>query len=1195
MSALVNAVNPTGDPYSGGSITRAGRPTGATGDFNSVGGSGFPNPNPSQIAIARNNQGTNVRIPYSRVVPMHGKDKLRVRDHRLAGTGTSEVYEYDGLEAGELAWVMGKQFAVDPRGGVNFPSLVAAAVEFAVLLHNVDAATDAVNSIAASWRSIPRGGFLQGPGGAAPVFPDPQTRAQRIAAGGAGWTGYVDAAGVPVAAPAAGNGVPLGPDGAAMVPQDAFGGYGPDRMQRMAYTNWVEAFFEQRIATQKISLSRLPLLDAAGTHAFLDADLAFYGSLRPRPTNGAGPGQPGRDHQQGPVNPPAAALRAAANGPPPPYLAGATVLCAPDLAYALQATPGMRRPDGTSGLPINTDLINRGHVDPNRMQVQVPMMQGLFLMEQGPFLRSYGTDHHHVDVRLPERFREWVTSSAFLSQTPKIASVDRHLGSSLAQKALYCSLKKHGVFNWVPDGVCLSKYATGPDGYADDNFDARSGQLLNIGVQGPCITKTWALGDSAMHAMPGDKVFMLVVGTVDYEVGSRIEDAATAAAVPIQRAANNLWDANAQITRDLAREGFTEDREPYRIPNPAAAGPGVAPTIVEPNRSRPNAARYASRANELAAAEAARRVLYATNGTCDNARDQLATWLQLDAAAADTNQSVEFKHLVDAMNNLRAVADPSTDGEPLYMAYREAAVAQLKVVQNAFSGVARANVALGTVSQYAAFDSQSGDANVPGSVAAAAAGGGAAVNVPRRAMQDYATTVPLAGTELTFGAVAADVRAGRRPILKAELSNIHLKRATSSFLANTSHFNTNDPKSRCGLKIGYNSNQIGNGAPTVNPERLSLVQRGMVDPGPGAGAPATRQFQVQVGGELENGLGGRPNNPIPATSYYATDDAARAARERPDNPHPQALRGMRSDNVGSGTAPQYATIMPIPDVPRPTTYTDQGSLVRRAMSGTSEFIIGAWCIGTVTDSAASRAVMHANQVRTAPSSMAINVNVNVEWWDGDKLYQHYMDKDRGHYYEKAAHPAVELARKEGQRVDPVDTIAGGGFDLRPTVVQKPQHTVLARNEPSTRNTADYVREVTAGSIQTKSADDGALGGARALAAGLVTGLAAGQTGFGAEQQDAVFDLPSAPAAAQALRGLAVNRLSTGKGEYEGMYVQPDPRGVDEDPEGLRIYDLRTLTDVDVAAGAQSYANAAGGDVALVETRHWSAARNSFIQ
>ena len=58
-----------------------------------------------------------------------GRCRCRCRC-RLAGTGVLEVYEYDGLEAGELVWVMGKQFAIEPRdGGVNFPSLVATAIE----------------------------------------------------------------------------------------------------------------------------------------------------------------------------------------------------------------------------------------------------------------------------------------------------------------------------------------------------------------------------------------------------------------------------------------------------------------------------------------------------------------------------------------------------------------------------------------------------------------------------------------------------------------------------------------------------------------------------------------------------------------------------------------------------------------------------------------------------------------------------------------------------------------------------------------------------------------------------------------------------------------------------------------------------------------------------------------------------------
>ena len=60
---------------------------------------------------------------------------------------------------------------------------------------------------------------------------------------------------------------------------------------------------------------------------------------------------------------------------------------------------------------------------------------------------------------------------------------------------------------------------------------------------------------------------------------------------------------------------------------------------------------------------------------------------------------------------------------------------------------------------------------------------------------------------------------------------------------------------------------------------------------------------------------------------------------------------------------------------------------------TGEYIIGGWCIGTVMDSAASRSSV-GNVVRTNPASMAINVNVNVEWWSGDDLHKRYMDVNR---------------------------------------------------------------------------------------------------------------------------------------------------------------------------------------------------------
>lgn len=60
------------------------------------------------------------------------------------------------------------------------------------------------------------------------------------------------------------------------------------------------------------------------------------------------------------------------------------------------------------------------------------------------------------------------------------------------------------------------------------------------------------------------------------------------------------------------------------------------------------------------------------------------------------------------------------------------------------------------------------------------------------------------------------------------------------------------------------------------------------------------------------------------------------------------------------------------------------------VEGAGEYIIGGWCVGTVIDSAASRSTV-GTLVRTAPTSMALNVSVNIEWWSGDKLYKHYMD------------------------------------------------------------------------------------------------------------------------------------------------------------------------------------------------------------
>lgn len=68
-----------------------------------------------------------------------------------------------------------------------------------------------------------------------------------------------------------------------------------------------------------------------------------------------------------------------------------------------------------------------------------------------------------------------------------------------------------------------------------------------------------------------------------------------------------------------------------------------------------------------------------------------------------------------------------------------------------------------------------------------------------------------------------------------------------------------------------------------------------------------------------------------------------------------------------------------------------GKLEAGGEAGVGEYIVGAWCIGTVADSAASRANNGA-PFKVTPTNMTINLNVNVDWWSGDQLYKQYMDK-----------------------------------------------------------------------------------------------------------------------------------------------------------------------------------------------------------
>ena len=102
------------------------------------------------------------------------------------------------------------------------------------------------------------------------------------------------------------------------------------------------------------------------------------------------------------------------------------------------------------------------------------------------------------------------------------------------------------------------------------------------------------------------------------------------------------------------------------------------------------------------------------------------------------------------------------------------------------------------------------------------------------------------------------------------------------------------------------------------------------------------------------------------------------------NYSPLRFNGAGEQDVDTGGAP---------DEFRKVYYSSRMGLALTDDMG--EYIVGGWCIGNVLDTSASRAVMPGAGsnigVRTAPNSMAHNINVQIEWWDADRMWRNFCN------------------------------------------------------------------------------------------------------------------------------------------------------------------------------------------------------------
>lgn len=250
-------------------------------------------------------------------------------------------------------------------------------------------------------------------------------------------------------------------------------GFGPDRMQRLAYTGWMEAYFRKKFGATFINLTTLPVVSA----------------------------------------------------PYEPFLHGVSVLGSVDLPHVINDLYG-NAVGGHFARPLKYSTANTvaGAVALGTRVAAIEVKagrstaaaegfaSGLFVMEEGPFLRGKIVNNDLIDIV--------DTSSVEPGVVYKRHDVARNLGDLLAFDGLYAHMRNKGFFDWTPDGITLSKLESpSGDPMGSAELDARQAQLFNIAIQGPAISKNWT-GDHKLQCMPMDKVFVVIVADVVSELST---------------------------------------------------------------------------------------------------------------------------------------------------------------------------------------------------------------------------------------------------------------------------------------------------------------------------------------------------------------------------------------------------------------------------------------------------------------------------------------------------------------------------------------------------------------------------------------------------------------------------------------------------------------------------------------------------
>ena len=670
---------------------------------------------------------------------------------------------------------------------------------------------------------------------------------------------------------------------------------------------------------------------------------------------------------------------------------------------------------------IHKEIGAKIRADSGQSTVYQTLRQGVYTMDEGPFLRGLGMDAARQLVKAGFVGAQQLNGRSDYSE-------GRCRGDDVAFAVLDDKLIEMGLFDWTPDGILLSKFDNMPlDKLEDQRIDARDGALYNVCIQGPALTTTWT-GDPSMEVLPMDKVFVVVVADVllgGMQLSPKLPVGPAATDDTADAAARN--EALASFTTAVDALNLFQLVPAYALTNRAVDGSGQKVGTGSSMPDKDTLAKLLEGSKVILAAGEWFPVGGATKWADAAALTTALASVPAALQAIKSAMVATVKQLVSLFAAYKksdgtALALPSGSASSTWEAFGTAAESALATPTSAGLQKVRADVHGALVDVQTQVQADAIQFDLEPAVYTAAS------NLTATLLDVQATSAFDGGAKQTALLAASTVRTPLKAYF-ASATEYYAGFTQANFARQQEAVRQlnamTDSPVLLPIPTSVNTSQLADVADPALKSALKTFSDYLTGAGVGTSAePSRKEFMsarakvmeatqlVKTGKVSKRGL-----NDAFDVSVNSYEDWLTEAEIEYKGTQEKLRRRLCNFRVQLATSSQIINSSALQ-------FDTNGEQMPGSRMGlklgtrVSEYIVGGWCIGTVTDAAASRASMPSGMPmgpRSAPNTAAINLHVNIEWWNGDKMhrsYCNYKGKDQGLIRPRFQQPEQDTSGKD---------------------------------------------------------------------------------------------------------------------------------------------------------------------------------------